>query len=499
MTSVSHGSPRSRLTVRVACLFAVALGAGCEGSLTTGSGGDAAMAADAGRGDDAGPDFDGGAGVDAGPDLDAGARTDAAFPPGPVHFPLRVGPTSRTLVDADAHPFLMHGEAAWSLVVELTREDATLYLDDRQMRGVNTLLVNLIEHMFASDAPRNAYGESPFRDTTDFTTTNDAYFDHAEWIVSEAEARGMMVLLAPAYVGYGGGAEGWWVEMSGMPLAICTAYGDYVAGRLAAHPNIVWVEGGDYLPPAGSAGEACALAVTRAIQARIPSSLHTGHWARGSSSRDSVAFTPLLQLDAFYTDETTHPRALDEYARSSPRPTFLIEARYEGEGPDRATFRRQSWWVMTSGASGHVTGNGPIWRFGAGWQAELGSAGSRDMQQLRAALDTDAFATLVPDAAHAVVTGGYGTRGGTGYVTAAAAVDGSLAIAYVPDAASRTLTVDLARFAGAVSASWRDPTDGTTTPVTGSPFAASGTRDFAVPGTNASGARDWLLVLRTGA
>ena len=64
-------------------------------------------------------------------------------------FPLSVGPGERYLVDAAGRPFLIHGDTAWSLIAQLTREDVELYLDDRRARGFNTILVNLIESRFA--------------------------------------------------------------------------------------------------------------------------------------------------------------------------------------------------------------------------------------------------------------------------------------------------------------------------------------------------------------
>ena len=50
-------------------------------------------------------------------------------------------------------------------MVAVRRDDAQQadqYLDDRASRGFNTLLVNLIENRFASNPPRNAYGDAPF-------------------------------------------------------------------------------------------------------------------------------------------------------------------------------------------------------------------------------------------------------------------------------------------------------------------------------------------------
>jgi hypothetical protein len=77
-------------------------------------------------------------------------------------FPLRVRQGARFLEDAAGEPFFIQGDTAWSLIAQLTREGAEEYLQDRRRRGFNTLLVNLLEHRFASHAPNNAYGEPPF-------------------------------------------------------------------------------------------------------------------------------------------------------------------------------------------------------------------------------------------------------------------------------------------------------------------------------------------------
>ena len=74
------------------------------------------------------------------------------------------------------------------------------------------------------------------------------------------------------------------------------------------------------------------------------------------------------------------------------------------------------------------------------------------------------------------------------------AADGSFAIVYVNTV--RALTVNLAALAGIqVEARWYDPTDGSFTPVTGSPFAATGSQSVTPAGTNSRGKTDWVLVL----
>ena len=114
-----------------------------------------------------------------------------------------------------------------------------------------------------------------------------------------------------------------------------------------------------------------------------------------------------------------------------------------------------------------------------------------------------AWYNLVPDQTHSLLTAGYGTyrdtggNGGNDYATAARTADGTLAVIYTP--VSHTLTVALGGFAGPVTAQWYDPTHDTFSTVSGSPFNNSGTHNFATPGNNHAGDRDWVLLLRTEA
>src|SRR6266404_5168613 len=77
-------------------------------------------------------------------------------------FPLTISADRRRLLDADGRPFLIQGDAAWSLIANLTYADAVRYLDDRRAKGFNTLIVNLVEHLFSRDPPRDAAGREPF-------------------------------------------------------------------------------------------------------------------------------------------------------------------------------------------------------------------------------------------------------------------------------------------------------------------------------------------------
>jgi hypothetical protein len=68
-------------------------------------------------------------------------------------------------------------------------------------------------------------------------------------------------------------------------------------------------------------------------------------------------------------------------------------------------------------------------------------------------------------------------------------------MAYMPT--SRTLTVDMSKLSGPAVAHWYDPANSTYLPITGSPFANSGSRTFTPSGNNSDGDGDWILVLET--
>ena len=58
--------------------------------------------------------------------------------------PLRVSGNQRYLIDRHDVPFLLQGDAAWSLIANVTKEDAATYLKNRHAKGFNAVLVNLI-------------------------------------------------------------------------------------------------------------------------------------------------------------------------------------------------------------------------------------------------------------------------------------------------------------------------------------------------------------------
>ena len=397
----------------------------------------------------------------------------------------------RYLIDAAGKPFFINGDSPWDLISTLTRPDVDLYLADRKAKGINTVLVELMEHYFSPNPPKNAYGDAPFTTAGDFSTPNPAYFAHVDYVINKAAQNGILVLLTPAYVGYGGGQEGWYQEMVANGTTKLFAYGQYLGNRYKNFNNIVWVQGGDYNVP----NKSLVQAVANGIRS-VDSKPQTYHAQRGTAAMQFWGTAePWLRVNNIYTDENTVvSEAFAEYNRSSA-PFFLLEGRYEAEqGATEQTVRRQAYQAVLSGASGHLMGHALIWRFASGWQQALNSPGSRSMPHVGDLFATRSWWTLVPDQANTTLTAGIGS-GGT-RATAARASDGSFAVAYMPT--FRSITIDMSKLAGPnVKAQWVDPANGATSTIAGSPFPAFGARSMQPAANNSSGFGDWALVLES--
>ncbi|HKW84380.1 MAG TPA: DUF4038 domain-containing protein, partial [Burkholderiaceae bacterium] len=361
-------------------------------------------------------------------------------------WPLHVESGKRYLVDAQNRPFLIQGDSPWSLISRLTRENVDLYLETRRQQGFNTVMTNLIEHQFTDNPPNNAYGAAPFTRAGDFSTPNEAYFAHAEYVIAKAKEKGILVLLCPAYLGYQGGSEGWYSEMQSNGATKLRAYGQWVANRFKAYDNIIWVEGGDYNPPDKSLTRAVANGIRDVDTAgKWP---QTFHGSRGTGALEflSTSSDPWLTVNNIYTDvSTVVSEARGQYAGST-MPFFLIEAGYENNDVDDAGVRAQAYQAVLSGAMGQMMGNFPVWYFGSGWKSALSSKGATTVGYLPKlfALTGIAWQNLVPDSNSSVLTSSPGS--GIDRAAAARVSDGSAVLVYSRQ--STTMTISMTKLAG---------------------------------------------------
>lgn len=420
----------------------------------------------------------------------------ARISPEPPVYPLRVAASGRHLVDAEGTPVLLHGDAGWSAIVNLTRAEQARYLADRRRKGFNAVYVNLVEKAFSDQTPSwvDVEGNEPFAATVgggyfmDFSVPTEAYWQRVDAFLDLAEAEGLLVIAFPAYAGWEHGGDGWaeWIDVNGPDRL--RAYGAFLGQRYADQPNLIWSAGGDWGPTGAYdlVDEYAALA--EGVRAHDAAHLWTGHGGRESG----VEVYGYLGLDLNTTyryPPTSVPEAVyTDYARGPTTPFVFFEGWYENEwGVRRERLRFQAYAALLGGASGQFYGNNPVWKFGAGWETALDDPGALDQVHVGDLFRSRPFWRLVPDYAHETVPEGRGDlRDGT-YLAAARTDDGGTVIAYVPSA--RPVEVVLGRVSGAEAQAWCfDPVTGGATDLGRVP--TSGRRTFQ-PCTDA----DWVLVL----
>ncbi len=410
-------------------------------------------------------------------------------------FPLSVDSTGRHLVDRNGRPFLLVGDAPWSLVAQLSSEEVDRYLASRQQLGFDLVMVNLLEHYFATNAPSNIYDEPPFTGEP-FTTPNEAYFARVDQAVRSAAERGIVVLLDPLYLGYKCGREGWCAEVRQASDTQLAWWGRYVGNRYKDFDNIMWLVGGDTDP---SPVRDKVRRFAEAVHAADPRHLITAHNARGQMAVTPWPDEPWLTVNDIYEHtDSVYSSALAAYHIAPPMPYFLVEADYENAGQTTArTLRSQSYTTVLSGGFGHILGNCPIWGFDAptmptdcrasGWESQLLSPGALNMLYFERLFTSRHWDLLVPDEDHHAISSGYGTAGQPDFVPAAYASDGSSIIAYLPSA--RQVTVDGTVLSGSgMNVWWYDPANGVAS--SGGALPTTSPQRLEPPGPG-----DWVLVV----
>lgn len=435
------------------------------------------------------------------------ARTTRTPAPGEPPFLAAVSDDGRYFVDQYSEPFLVRGDSPWSLMTDLSPDQAELYFADRRENGFNASIVSLlgaVDNGAPSDDGATFDGVLPF-DDGDITAWNEEYWSRVETVVRTAAEHGNTLFLYPT--------DGWVMStiFAETSLEDCFAYGAMVAERFAEHPNIVWMAGGDYFPltnspEVGSTHDFRITAVLNGIRStgdQRPFSIQLGY--DKSVSTDNPYWAERVDWNFVYTYYPTYKAVLDAYTARPVRPALFAEGNYEGEnnqgdtaGTTNETLRRQVLWALTSGSPGDVFGSDD-WEFHEGWQDRLDTPAVAQVQRLRDLFASLEWWRLVPDVDSRLVTDGRGTRITSDdpmdvldndYATAAATPDGTLAVVYVPTA--RTITVDLSSLAAAPEATWIDPS-------TGAARTVEAGSTYTTPGSNADGDEDWLLVIRAGA
>lgn len=456
-------------------------------------------------------------------------------------YPLKRSANNRFLVDQNNVPFLLIGDSPQSLMANLSPSQMAAYMADRQAKGFNTLWVYAIPGNYnggvASGAAQD--GTVPFtspspgtQDTYNFATPNPAYWAEVDAMVNLAASYGFVVDLFPWDTGLTSPTDGWLIAARACGATCMYNYGVWIGNRYKNFPNIIWSYGTDFQAwSTNSTDNNLVYQTMLGVASADPNHLQTIelNYNYSYSGKDTL-LTPVLGLNHDYVQTSTYDEMLAAYNSSPKMPVILGEGNYEFEnntgalspwpgGPPpvlpNPTYdlipRLQAWWALTSGGVGEIYGNHYVWTLSgpmgvADWTKYLDSVGAGQIQYINSFFNAIPWWNLVPDQTHQIVTAGYGTyvaASGSGnmlannYATTAWVTDGSLAVVYDP--AGNALTVNMAKFNSSVLAQWYDPTDGTYTTISGSPFSNSGSDTFATPGSNHTGKSDWVLLLQAAA
>ncbi|HUI65112.1 MAG TPA: DUF4038 domain-containing protein, partial [Bacteroidota bacterium] len=409
---------------------------------------------------------------------------------------LSIDSSKRFLVTQTGKPYLLIGNAAWSLIAQLSDSDADFYLANRHTMGFNGVLVNLLEHQFCANAPNDYYNLPPFTGTAFSSAPNDAYFAHVDHILNSAAAQGIVVWLDALYLGYACGGQGWCAEVQAASVADMTSYGNYIGKRYASFPNIVWVIGGDTDPSSPIDVRPKLQGLVNGILQYDSTHLFTAHNNQEQMAVDPWNGASWLNVNDVYTyANNLYANCGTAYNYTPRMPFFLIEAAYENEHKStEQQLRSQSYWTILSGGFGHMFGNCPIWHFDGdlsqsfctvtGWKGQLSNQGSWNMKYLHDLMNSRRWYKFIPDTKHVAVTSGYGSS--TNYVTTAYCSDSSSIISYLPGNASITVNMNLIG-GSAAAAWWYNPASGVASRIA---RYQHGTHTFT---PNGSG--DWVLVV----
>lgn len=409
-------------------------------------------------------------------------------------WPLSIHASRRYLVDSAGAPFLVHGDACWAIVGQLTNAKIDTYLNNRAAKGFNALLFSAPESTYTNQSPtyNNTDGVAPFTTMSpvSWASPNSTYWNRVDYLVNGARARDMVCIINPAYFGYKMG-DGWGRALNSASAGALQTYGQFLANRFN-QGNVIWCMGGDW---PGTARE-------RRHQWNIITGMHsvrttdlvTAH--PFSSADDPYAYWngyPGFSLNASYFYETESHYAYEEgalaYGRPGPMPFIFFEGKYENSvGSSLAMLRRQSYGSLLSGACGQIYGNLPIWSFGSRqwgesypgtWESNLDSTGAAQQTHVKALFAAYEWWKLQPRTDTSLVSSNLSTNANRLYP--ARASDGSFAMIYVPS--SQTVTVVMSALAtSSVRVRLYDPVLGVYSPVDGSPFSNVGTRSFATGG-----------------
>lgn len=422
-------------------------------------------------------------------------------------FPLSISANGRHLVDGRGQPFFINGDTIWSLEVQPTRAQIDTIVADRAARKCNAMIYEVMEHEFSSQTPayRNAEGNDPFTisspDGSISWVLASSYKDLLTYIYNKLITANILPVIFPAYLGAGGGSQGWNNAISNAGTSTTELF-NFGVELATAYPKAMWSAGGDY---AGTSGERSKQwNIFEGILSVLPNAIITGHTGRctnGGGDGEAYNFWGSgfsgFNLNNIYSDQAAtsgaaaYQLAASAQARSPAMPFFLIESYYEQRGGSNSGQRLDILQAIFSGACGYFHGQDPLWALGAPGTSgggvgaansvanDLDTEGAQEMTYLFDLMTAYQWWTLEPKTDSSLVSTSLGS--GASRVCPMLASSGAFAMIYIRAAGS--ITVVMSNLTpSTVRARWWNAASGVFTAIDNYPN--TGSQGFTSPGSD---------------
>jgi hypothetical protein len=433
---------------------------------------------------------------------------------------IKVSDDKRFLVTADGKPFFYMADTGWELFHRLDRKQALEYLDTRAAQGYNAIQAVALAELEGLSDP-NPYGDLPLIDRdpakpaiTPGLNPNDKlaydYWDHVDYIVDQANARGIYIALLPTWAR-------WVVKDPKKDESIFTvenaqAYGEFL-GKRYGQKGVIWIMGGDrtatgYEPIFRAMAKGVAIGVSG--KEDYNAVLMSFHPRGGETSSTNFHDDEWLDFNMHQTGHGLGEKVMSwakiakDYARTPVKPVLDGEPLYEdhplafrakeyGYSFDAHT-RQRAYWSVFAGSCGHTYGNHSVWQMFAAdrkpingpllfWNEAITRPGASQIRYVRELIESRPYFSRVPDQSMLVdelkeADRVVATRG-DGY-----------AFIYSPN--GRSFSVKLGVISGdKLKAWWFNPRTGFAREIEAIPN--QGTREFVCPSEGFGS--DWVLVL----
>ena len=429
---------------------------------------------------------------------------------------LQVSPNGHYLQYVDGKPFFYLGDTAWELFHRLDREEADKYLDNRARKGYNVIQAVALSEVEGVDVP-NAYGHKPLvernpaRPATKDGDNND-YWDHVDYIVKNANEKGMYVGLLPTW-------GRWWKDNN--PIfneKNAEIYGKWIAERYHEH-DVIWILGGDRNPD-NPQEQAIIRAMARGIRSVDKESLMTFHPTGWTSSSKWFHQDEWLNFNGRQSGHNqrynSNQQVMDDFFRNPAKPIMEIEPLYEdhplefdpdNEGHSNAwDVRRVLYWSVFYGSAGVTYGHHSVWQMydkekGHGpinrplmpWHKAIDQPAAGQAVYLRKLMESRPYFTRIPSPDFIVQDEVYSSVPGAGRYRFVATMDseGTYAMVYAPIGRSFSVKTNMLK-AEKITAWWYCPRTGKATKI--GKFVNDGKPHSFNPPMPGE-AMDWVLVL----